>query len=531
MQKVLIRSTHGAGDLVQLTIILQHLKKYQPNWELYLQCLIGKHPAGYGYCKRVWHDKEPQPNKGEFDRVYNLAWNECYNTYSDSPSTKACQCLREVFNLQPDRTLLKYKLHVSDEARAITRGYLDSIGATGRAVAIHYEGNTSGHKKNVNREVIGVFCDWLIGKGLVPVILDWDRRSCLPNQKTIFNPGVGVNDIWGNTGTGDVERITALVEACKLFVGIDSCPQKCAGATNTPSIGLWVGHSPIQFMDLSPNFIHLVPHNFPSIPPMHDSKAMKYFYENYRYQVYRDLTETLIATAKPILHPSRKVNGFHVTNPPLDYIMIEDVYLNDAYRICLIPKQDRGEIVVDCGAHIGTFSRLYHERNPKARIFSIEASPNNLEALKANVGEYSTVIHAAATYDTQELFLLNASNTNTGGSRVVNKTELDACQDAQYWKDTRALERINLHELMEREGLNHIDLLKLDIEGCEFNILENAPLDRIKFIVGEAHDPPRFRDLLKRKFHTGWSVGWMSANGACEVFHLRNDAFIAREGK
>ena len=94
--------------------------------------------------------------------------------------------------------------------------------------------------------------------------------------------------MWGGFGSGDAERITALVAQASLFVGIDSGPQKCAGATDTPAIGLWTGHHPIQFIDLCPNFLHLVPENHETIPPMQHAGPRAYFHQNYRYRLWRD---------------------------------------------------------------------------------------------------------------------------------------------------------------------------------------------------------------------------------------------------
>jgi hypothetical protein len=59
MPKVLIHFTHGLGDAVQLTSVLQHLQKYRPDWELHLQALRGKESVDRGYCTRVWHDQVP----------------------------------------------------------------------------------------------------------------------------------------------------------------------------------------------------------------------------------------------------------------------------------------------------------------------------------------------------------------------------------------------------------------------------------------------------------------------------------------
>ena len=72
MPRALIHFTHGLGDAVQLTCVLQHLQKYRPDWELYLQAQRGKHSVGHGYCRRVWHDQEPSPDHAFFHQVFKL---------------------------------------------------------------------------------------------------------------------------------------------------------------------------------------------------------------------------------------------------------------------------------------------------------------------------------------------------------------------------------------------------------------------------------------------------------------------------
>jgi hypothetical protein len=50
-------------------------------------------------------------------------------------------------------------------------------------------------------------------------------------------------------------------------------------------------------------------------------------------------------------------------------------------------------------------------------------------------------------------------------------------------------------------SFDEIDILKLDCEGSEFSILENTTmLDRIRVIVGEYHDKPRFEKLVAERF-------------------------------
>ncbi len=52
---------------------------------------------------------------------------------------------------------------------------------------------------------------------------------------------------------------------------------------------------------------------------------------------------------------------------------------------------------------------------------------------------------------------------------------------------------LTILDVMERFGLDHIDLLKLDVEGAEAEILAaSAPwIDRVEMIVAELHDNVR----------------------------------------
>ncbi len=362
--RVLLKSSHGLGDNVQLSCVLQHLAKHRPDWQIDVASQIGKHSVFHGQCRKSWIlGREPIP---EYEyQVFNLGWYECYSVYSDSPCTKVCNCLREVFGIAPEMPLLKYRIQVGDEAREVTRRYLQDIcetafGASAVAevarlqpasallnsgailncgqfsyearpnshefryrpnsgefdcgkgrfpvVAIHYEGNTSAHKKNLAQRQVAPLCRELLLHGYTPLILDWDRRSSLPDQKTIFCPGVGPGDVWDNIGTGDAERLAALIGQCALFIGVDSGPLHVAGATDTPTLGVWKAHSPLQFYDLCSNVTHLVPEDWRTVPPCQQAHAAKFFAEHYAYRTYRPaaLESSLIDMALEMLaagHP------------------------------------------------------------------------------------------------------------------------------------------------------------------------------------------------------------------------------------
>jgi FkbM family methyltransferase len=335
-----------------------------------------------------------------------------------------------------------------------------------------------------------------------------------------------------------------------------------AGATTTPTVGVWTRHHPVHFFEPADNVLHLVPADHAGLAA--GAEAVRFFEQHYRYRSYKRLFVDLPALvehlltgesldrltikrflaslgekADPFAEPGGLGNedvlsvrgiAFPLSRAEQDMVIVQDIYINDAYRTTLRPRTQGKEVVVDVGAHIGCFTKLYHERNPDAELFCVEACPENLPWL---VGEYATILHAACTYEAGELALLNAvfpDCDSTGGSIVVPARELDERPTGRYWADARSLPRITIHELMERYGIAFIDVLKLDCEGSEFSILEHAPLDRIGFIYCESHDAARWRDLLARKF-AGWDIGHMSANGNFENWHLANLAVYPRNGR
>jgi FkbM family methyltransferase len=75
---------------------------------------------------------------------------------------------------------------------------------------------------------------------------------------------------------------------------------------------------------------------------------------------------------------------------------------------------------------------------------------------------------------------------------------------------------VSVGELMERHGLEHVDFLKMDIEGAEFAIFRDAApwLDRVDNIAMEVHnmagDPTTIIERLKQD---GFQVKWLDDAG------------------
>jgi FkbM family methyltransferase len=519
--RVLLIFSHGLGDAVQLTSVLLHLRHYHPDWDIDVATLIGKDSVFHGLARQALILDCDPIDRGEYDLVYSLAWWECDSSYVDSPSTKAERCLREVFKLEPRTDLCRYQINIGPDAHVL-----------------HYEGNTAIGDKNLSHETAKAICEVATRAKWTPLILDWDHRSPLPNDRTIFCPRVG-ESLWKGYGTGDAEHIAALVNASSLFIGVDSGPQKIAGATSTPALGVWTGHHPVHYFGLANNFLHICPQSSIRLIRGNWQNGDSFFREHYRHTCYANLTRDLIPIVEeeigarvPRTQDLVSFGGFWVRSDNIsqDLLIVRDVYDNDAYRTELqLSMLKSAEVIVDVGAHIGSFARLCHERNPHARIICIEACPDNLEALRMNVGMFAEVVHAACTYETEPMGLLNAIRPNcesTGSSVVVPLSELESYPTSigeyRVSRDRRFLPTITLEEVMLQYGCKRINLLKLDCEGCEISILDKTPsLDRIDFIMGEYHNDEKWEELRGRRLGT-WDYGHMCASGTSGVFHLRN---------
>ncbi len=296
--QVLLKFMHGLGDAVQFTIVLQHLAKYRPDWVIDVYSLYGKHSAFSGLCRNAFFDQGPRPNEADYGAVYDIAWAECRTEFKETPATKVALCLQDVFGIKPDPTLFFYSVVTTPAATATAAKYLREItnvdAQNGRwpVALLHYEGNTSHDSKNVTHDVINQTCNAIIDCGITPVILDWDKRSPIPDNVKVFCPGAG-HELWGNQGTGDAGILAALIEQAELMVGIDSGPMHVAAATTTPTIAVWVKHHPIHYCDLSKNVTHLVPSDHHTLAA--HTAGVEFFNKNYKYQPYRELKNDLPA--------------------------------------------------------------------------------------------------------------------------------------------------------------------------------------------------------------------------------------------
>jgi FkbM family methyltransferase len=144
---------------------------------------------------------------------------------------------------------------------------------------------------------------------------------------------------------------------------------------------------------------------------------------------------------------------------------------------------DQLRLVLDVGAHVGAFTCWAASRAPRARIFAFEPEPHNFADLDANVlkndlGGRVVLVNAAA-----------ASVDGEGGLRVhVGDRQLSSLVAPAG--GTVPVRCINLDKYIRKCCEGPIDLLKMDVEGGEWEVLPSLRDDtwaRISKVVLEVH--------------------------------------------
>jgi FkbM family methyltransferase len=144
--------------------------------------------------------------------------------------------------------------------------------------------------------------------------------------------------------------------------------------------------------------------------------------------------------------------------------------------------------IVDAGANIGLFALFAARERPNARIISLEPFPQTFQLLEQNI--------RANSLEGRVLALQQALADSTGmrqmiafGESPTNRVVLHGMEDLS--KPAQSVQSITLADLLEKHELETLDLLKMDVEGSEWEILFSTPasvLRRIGSILLEYHE-------------------------------------------
>ncbi len=161
-----------------------------------------------------------------------------------------------------------------------------------------------------------------------------------------------------------------------------------------------------------------------------------------------------------------------------DYIkrQLGEIFDGEHYKKGKI-KEDM--VIIDCGANVGMAS-LYFKDTAKI-IYAIEPNPQNYEALLKNTEKFGNI----------KCFNIGLSAKTTAGLLKEDKGSKIAETLFGQGKEVDPVSLLSIDEFLKQNSIEHVDLLKLDVEGSEYLILPSLGFrkssKKIDYIVGESH--------------------------------------------
>ena len=156
---------------------------------------------------------------------------------------------------------------------------------------------------------------------------------------------------------------------------------------------------------------------------------------------------------------------------------VKDNLILGEYERNGIGLQDLRGVVVDAGAYVGLFTLLASVHAQE--VVALEAHPDNVALLRENVGRNrrtNVVVRHSALWSTD-------GTTSFGDGPATSAGSVFAEGGKQL-----SVPSLSLDSLIASTG--PVDLLKLDVEGAEFDILDAASeesLSQVRAIVAELH--------------------------------------------
>jgi FkbM family methyltransferase len=138
--------------------------------------------------------------------------------------------------------------------------------------------------------------------------------------------------------------------------------------------------------------------------------------------------------------------------------------------------------IVDVGANIGLASLYLARRFPSARIVAIEFEAENFQQLRRNTAAYPNIecVHAGL-WPVDGVVAVANPNAAKWAHVPAEAVASDTAETVRA---------ISMETLMSERGIASIDLLKIDIEGSEYELFESVPdwMTKVRTVAIELHD-------------------------------------------
>ena len=204
---------------------------------------------------------------------------------------------------------------------------------------------------------------------------------------------------------------------------------------------------------------------------------------------------------------------FHQNQSETDFVY-DEIFNGDGYLRYGVTLND-GDCVFDVGANIGLFSLFVGQRCRNATIYAFEPIPPVFDSLRLNsrLHGWAGKLYECGLAETskQQVFTFYPHNTAISSSstnrksyllkqqegadvtngRTVADEGIDELLEARLKSEEYMCQLRTVSEIIEENGIERIDLLKINVEKSEHDVLkgiEDCDWPKIRQLVIEVHD-------------------------------------------
>lgn len=196
-------------------------------------------------------------------------------------------------------------------------------------------------------------------------------------------------------------------------------------------------------------------------------------------------------------------------------------------------------VLFDCGANVGDYTKLLFKKFPDASIHCFEPLEITYNKLVENVKNKSAILNNLGISDKVGENVIHYNATNLVLSSLYDR-QMDSSKSLN---NVSTIKLTTIDEYCKQNGIDHIDFLKMDVEGSEYdallgaaNMLKCNKIKAIQIEFGGCNIDARvfFRDfwnLLSEQYHIyrlipNGLIKIEKYEGMLEIFFISNYLFI-----
>jgi len=168
----------------------------------------------------------------------------------------------------------------------------------------------------------------------------------------------------------------------------------------------------------------------------------------------------------------------HLRATGSDIACFEQIFIRRELGFDSPPQID---LIIDAGANIGLATVVLANRFPDATVVALEVDSQNFRMLQMNTSDYPRVIALNKALWHADGFVKIENPSAAAWSFKVLETTAD---------DPDAIPAVTVGSILRMVGRESVGLLKIDIEGAEFEMFSNAQswLHTVQMLAVEIHE-------------------------------------------